>query len=179
MQMGLKLKPLKRLQFNVDANYTDWSKWDKIEIQFDKQISLLQMARIFGQADASKLVIPRGYTDPIHFGFGMEVGLTQAFKLRFGYEPRKTSVPESAFDLIAPMPSLTIRSVGLGYETRSGTKIDATFSYAKARYNVPADTSCKMNFSNFFNVIYNPYSVLDVSGSIVVRYGGVSIPKPF
>ncbi|MGC4059477.1 MAG: outer membrane protein transport protein [Aquabacterium sp.] len=178
-QMGFKVKPLSNVQFNADVNYTDWSKWDKLEIQFDKQVALLQMARIFGQADASKLVIPRNYKDPIHFGFGMEVGLTKAFKVRFGYEPRKTSVPQSAFDLIAPLPTMTVRSVGVGYEAKSGLKVDATFSYAKGHYNIPAETSCNLNCSNFFNVIYNPYAGLDVSGSMTVRYGGMSITQPF
>jgi hypothetical protein len=36
-----------------------------------------------------------------------------------------------------------------------------------------------MNCSNFFNVIYNPYAGLDVSGSMTVRYGGMSITQPF
>jgi len=179
IQMGFKIKPIDRLQFNVDANYTDWSKWDKLEIQFDKQVALLQMARIFGQADASKLVIPRNYKDPIHFGFGMEVGVAKGFKLRFGYEPRKTSIPQSSFDLIAPLPTMTVRSIGAGYEAKSGLKVDATFSYAKGHYNIPAEASCNMNCSNFFNVIYNPYAGLDVSGSMTVRYGGMSITKPF
>lgn len=179
LQAGIKLKPTDRIQFNMDAMYTDWSKWDKLEIQFDRQIALLQMARIFGQADASKLVIPRGYRDPIHYGFGVEVGITRGFKLRYGYEPRKTSIPQSAFDLIAPLPTMTVRSLGMGYESPSGLKIDATYSYAKGKYDIPAETSCNLNCSNFFNVIYNPYAGLDVSGSMTVRYGGMSITKPF
>ena len=88
-------------------------------------------------------------------------------------------MPQSAFDLIAPLPTMTVRSIGLGYESPSGLKIDAAYSYAKGRFNVPADTSCNMNCSNFFNVIYNPYAGLDVSGSMTVRYGGMSITKPF
>lgn len=178
-QAGIKFKPIDRVQFNVDAMYTDWSKWDQLEIKFDRQVALLQMARIFGQADASKLVIPRNYRDPIHFGFGLEVAVTRGFKLRYGYEPRKTSVPQSSFDLIAPLPKMTIRSVGVGYESPSGLKIDATYSYATGKYDIPAETSCNMNCSNFFNIIYNPYAGLDVSGSMTVRYGGMSITKPF
>lgn len=170
---------MSRLQFNVDVNYTDWRKWDKLEIQFDRQVNLLQMARIFGQGDASRLVIPRGYKDPVHFGYGMEVGVTKSFKLRFGYEPRKTSVPQSAFDLIAPLPQLNVRSIGFGYEAPSGLKVDAAFSYATGRYKIPADTSCNLNCTNFFNLIYNPYAGLDVSGTTTLRYGGVSITQPF
>jgi long-subunit fatty acid transport protein len=179
IQAGIKLKPFDWLQFNMDANYTNWARWNKLEIQFDRQVELLKMARIFGQADPSKLVIPRGYKDPMHYGFGMEVGLTKAFKLRFGYEPRHTSVPNSALDLIAPLPDITIRSVGFGYETPSGMKVDGALSFASAKYNIKADSSCNLNCSNFFNLIYNPYAGLDVSGTTTVRYGGVSITKPF
>lgn len=178
-QLGFKVKPFSRLQFNVDVNYTDWRKWDKLEIQFDREVNLLQMARIFGQGDASKLVIPRGYKDPVHLGYGMEIGVTKAFKLRFGYEPRKTSVPQSAFDLIAPLPQLNVRSIGFGYELPSGLKVDGAVSYAKGRYKIPANTSCNLNCTNFFNLIYNPYAGLDVSGTTTVRYGGVSITQPF
>ncbi|MFT3858043.1 MAG: outer membrane protein transport protein [Aquabacterium sp.] len=178
-QVGLKFKPHDRVQLNVDVNYTDWRKWDKLEIQFDQQIALLQMARLFGQADPTKLVMPRRYTDPVHLGFGLELGVTQNFKLRFGYEPRKSSVPASAFDLIAPLPTMTIYSMGVGYEAKSGLKVDATVSYAKGRFDIPADTSCNVNCSNFFNIIYNPYAGLDLSGSMTVRYGGISITQPF
>lgn len=178
-QLGIKVKPFNWLQLNMDASYTNWAKWNNLEIQFDKQLELLKMARLFGQADPSKIVIPRGYQDPIHFGFGLEVALTPTFRVRYGYEPRKTSVPQSAFDLIAPLPNLTIRSVGVGYQSPSGTKVDATFSYAKGKYNVPADSSCNLNCTNFFNLIYNPYAGLDVSGTTTVRYGGMTITKPF
>ena len=178
-QLGFKFKPHERVQFNMDVNYTDWRKWKNLEIQFDQQVALLEMARLFGQADPSKLVIPRGYKDPIHLGFGLEFKVTRAFKLRFGYEPRKTSIPQSAFDLIAPLPTMTVRSVGVGYETESGLKINATASYAKGRYNIPAETSCNANCSNFFNVIYNPYAGLDLAGTMTVRYGGVSVSRPF
>jgi len=178
-QLGFKLKPHERVQFNMDVNYTDWRRWDRLEFQFDQQIALLEMARVFGQADPSKLVIPRHYTAPIHYGFGLELGLTPALKLRLGYEPRKSSVPESAFDLIAPLPTMTVKSVGLGYTASSGLKVDATVSYAKGHFDIPADTSCNANCSNFFNVIYNPYAGLDLSGSMTVRYAGVTITKPF
>jgi hypothetical protein len=44
---------------------------------------------------------------------------------------------------------------------------------------VPAEGSCNMNCSNFFNVIYNPYAGLDVAGGIRIRYVGVTLSHPF
>jgi long-subunit fatty acid transport protein len=179
VQLGLKFKPLDRVQLNVDANWTHWKRWDKLTIQFDRPVALLEMARIFGQADSTKLVIPRGYQNPVHFGVGLQIKATDSITLRAGYEPRKSSVPRSALDLIAPLPDITIKSLGIGFVAHDGMRIDATASYASGRFNLPAETSCNLNCSNFFNAIYNPYAGLDVSGGIRIRYFGVTLTQPF
>jgi long-subunit fatty acid transport protein len=178
-QVGIKIKPLSFLQLNVDANWTNWKRWDQMTFQFDQQVALLQMARLFGQPDASKLVIPRGYKSPLHFGYGMDLSIGQSIHLRAGYEPRKSSVPRSAMDLIAPMPDLTVKSVGIGYTTKGGTRFDATASYAHGKFDLPANTSCNLNCNNFFNVIYNPYAGLDIKGGIRIRYAGISMSHEF
>lgn len=179
LQIGFKLKPIERVQFNVDANWTNWKKWSHLTFEFDQDVELLKMARLFGQADASKLVIPRQYESRWHYGFGLQLRVTDALMLRFGYEPRKSSVSRETLDLIAPLPDMTIKSVGLAYRLDSGMTINAAASYASGKYNIPADTSCNLNCTNFFNVIYNPYAGLDVSGVTRVRYGGISITQPF
>ncbi len=179
VQLGITLRPLDRLQLNLDAGWTNWKRWDKFTFQFDQNINLLMMARIFGVADASKLVIPRGYKNTVNYSAGLQARLTDKITLRAGYEPRKSSIPQSKMDLIAPLPDLTIKSIGLGYELHEGTRIDVAASYATARFNLPAETSCNLNCSNFFNVIYNPYAGLDVSGGIRVRYFGVTLTHPF
>jgi long-subunit fatty acid transport protein len=178
-QIGIKVKPLSFLQFNIDANWTNWKRWDKMTFQFDQQIALLQMARLFGQADASKLIIPRGYKSPLHFGYGMDLSIGPSIHVRAGYEPRKSSVPRSAMDLIAPMPDLAVNSVGLGYTTKGGTRFDVTASYAHGKFDLPANTSCNLNCNNFFNVIYNPYAGLDINGGIRIRYAGVAMSHDF
>lgn len=178
-QTGLKLKVFDRVQLNMDAGWTNWKKWDNLTFQFDQNVKLLEMARLFGQADPSKLVIPRKYENHWSYGFGLQVKVTDAFTLRAGYEPRKTSVPQSSIDLIAPLPDLTIKSLGFAYQFDSGMTVNAVASYASGKYKVPAEGSCNLNCSNFFNVIYNPYAGLDVSGGIRVRYGAVSITQPF
>jgi long-subunit fatty acid transport protein len=179
IQVGLKVKPTDRVQLNVDANWSNWKRWDKLTFQFDKSINLLEMARIFGQADPSKLIIPRGYKNTINYNFGLQVKVTDALTLRAGYEPRKSSVPENKIDLISPLPDLTIKSIGLGYETREGLRIDAAASYASGKFDIPSDGSCNLNCTNFFNAVYNPYAGLDVAGGIRIRYFGVTITKPF
>jgi long-subunit fatty acid transport protein len=163
----------------VDANWTDWSKWDHLTFQFDQEIKLLQMARLYGRGDSSQLVISRGYRSVIHYGYGMEYSLLPQLKLRFGYEPRRSSIPNDKMDLIAPLPKVRIKSLGLSWSTDAGTTIDIGGSMAYGRYKVPANTSCNLNCTDFFNLIYNPYAGLNVSGETRLRYGGITIRHPF
>ncbi len=179
VQVGVKVKPTKRLQVNLDAGWSNWEKWDKLTMQFDQPINLLMMARMFGLEDPSKLVLKRGYRNTITYGVGLQYQLTESLILRAGYEQRPSSIPTSAMDLIAPLPDLAVKSLGIGYATRSGLRIDATASYAEGQFTVVADGSCNLNCSNFLNAIYNPYGGLDVSGGIRIRYFGIQITQPF
>mgnify|MGYP003381009982 CR=1 FL=1 len=47
------------------------------------------------------------------------------------------------------------------------------------RYNVPARTDCNLNCDGFFNIVYNPYAAMDVSGGITIRYLGIGISHEF
>jgi long-subunit fatty acid transport protein len=178
-QIGVKVKPLKFLQLNVDANYTDWGSWDALTFQFDQSIKLLEVARMFGVANSSQLVIPRGYRSVWHWGFGLQAQVTNALKLRVGYEPRKSSIPADKIDLIAPLPDTKVFSVGFNYQLDPKTDINFGASYMKGDFSAPANTSCNLNCTNFLNLIYNPYAGLDVSGGIRVRYVGMSYNKRF
>ena len=179
VQLGVKLQPHRRVQLNLDAGWTNWKRWDKLTFQFDQQINLLMMARLFGQTDPSKLVIPRGYENQIDYSAGLQLQVTDKITVRAGYEPRKSAIPRNKMDLIAPLPDITVKSLGVGYQVKDGMRIDVAASYASATFDLPAETSCNLNCSNFFNVIYNPYAGLDVSGGIRIRYFGIQLTHPF
>lgn len=174
-QVGIKLKPIKKLQFNVDANYTDWGSWDALTLKFDQSIKLLEMAHLFGIADATQLKIPRGYRSVLHWSFGVQAEVTNKLTLRAGYEPRKSSVPAGSIDLIAPLPDTKVFSLGFNYKINPNIDLSVGASYMKGDYKIPARSSCNLNCDNFFNVIYNPYAGLDISGGIRVRYLGASL----
>jgi len=178
-QIGVKVKPVKYLQLNVDANYTDWGSWDALTMKFDQSIKLLEVARMFGVTDSTQLVMPRGYRSVWHWGFGVQAKITHELTLRAGYEPRKSSIPADKIDLVAPMPDSKMYSVGFNYRIDRKSDINFGASYLKGDFNVPANTSCNLNCTNFLNVIYNPYAGLDVSGGIRVRYFGISYNERF
>ncbi|CAN5898790.1 outer membrane protein transport protein [soil metagenome] len=179
IQMGIKLKPVDFLQFTMDMSYADWSKWKTLTFKFDQNIGLLEMGRLFGVANPSQLVLPLGAKNVISYGFGMQAQLTKKMALRLGYEPRRSSIPSDKLSLFAPLPDTKLKSIGFQYKFDSGGVLNVAGSYLKGTYDVPARTDCNLNCDGFFNLIYNPYAAMNVSGNIIVRYGGMSYTHPF
>lgn len=177
-QVGFKFKPVERLQFNVDANYTHWSEWDKLTLQFDQSIKLFEAARVVGVTDSSKLVMETGLKSVLHWGFGMQVKATKKLTLRFGYEPRKSSVPANRISFQA-IPDTKIYSLGFGLKVDRDSDFNVAASYMKGEFHAPANSSCNLNCDKMMNAVYNPYAGLDVSGGIRVRYFGFNFTKRF
>jgi long-subunit fatty acid transport protein len=175
----MKFIPLRQWQMNFVLGWTNWKRWDKLTIEFDQPIALLQMAKLFGVQDSSKLVLKRGYRNTITMGVGVQYQPTENFTIRAGYENRPSSVSPSVFDLIAPVPDLQLFGVGLGYKFDKKSGVDVGASLVKGSFNIPAGQSCNLNCSDFFNLIYNPYAGLNVRGNMYIRYLGVSFSKVF
>jgi long-subunit fatty acid transport protein len=179
VQLGLKFKPVKYVQLNVDASYARWSDWNAFVFEFDDSIKLLEVARLYGIPDSTKLKIPRGYKSVVNFGYGLQLFPFDSLALRFGYEPRKSSIPINKIDLLAPLPDTKLYSVGLAYKVNKDIDISLTASYMTGKFDAPAETSDNLNSSKFLNIIYNPYAGQDVAGNITVRYVGFSLNHRF
>lgn len=179
IQIGMKFKPLRQWQMNFDLGWTNWKRWDKLTVEFDQPIALLQTASLFGVQDSSKLVLKRGYRNTITKGVGVQYQPTEKVTLRAGYENRPSSVSPSVFDLIAPLPDMQLFGVGMGYKFDKNSSVDVGASLVRGTFNIPAGQSCNMNCSDFFNLIYNPYAGLNVRGDMYIRYLGVSFSKVF
>lgn len=179
LQVGVKLRPIRYVQLNVDASIAKWSDWNALTFEFDQSVKLLEVARLYGIADSTKLKIPRGYKSLVNYGFGLQLFPTEKVALRLGYEPRKSSIPGDKIDLIAPLPDTKLYSVGLNYKFSPHSDISLTASYMAGKFDTPANTDCNMNCNKFLNVIYNPYAGLDVAGDIKVRYAGLSFTHRF
>jgi long-subunit fatty acid transport protein len=179
VQLGIKLRPVRYVQLNVDASYATWGDWDALTFEFDQSVKLLEVARLYGIPDSTRLKIPRGYKSLVNFGYGLQLFPTEKLTLRFGFEPRKSSVPADKLDLIAPLPDTKLYGVGANYKISNDTDISLTASYMKGRFSAPANSDCNLNCNTFLNVIYNPYAGQDVAGDIHVRYVGFNLNKRF
>jgi len=171
-QFGIKLKPVSFVQFNLDVSWADWSKWNSMTLQFDNNIGVLEMAHLFGVANSTQLTMPLGFKSVVNYGAGLQLQVTKDLALRFGYEPRKSSVPGDKISLLTPLPDTKLLSTGLEYKITEADTVALGASYMKGTYRVPARTDCNLNCDGFFNLIYNPYAAMNVSGSLIVRYFG-------
>ncbi|MET3120781.1 long-subunit fatty acid transport protein [Oxalobacteraceae bacterium GrIS 2.11] len=178
-QFGLKVKPLDFVQLNLDVSYTDWAKWNHITLQFDQNVNVLEVAHLYGYADASKLTLPLGWRSVVNYGTGLQIQATSNLALRFGYEPRKSSVPANAISLLTPLPDTKLYGAGFEFKTDTGDALTVGASFMKGTYNVKARTDCNLNCDGFFNLIYNPYAATNVRGDFIVRYFGVKYSHTF
>lgn len=179
VQFGMKLKPTKKFQVNLDASWDEGEKMSAVKLQFDQQIDLLKMLRMFGEADPSTATLKLGGQSKWSWGVGLQFMPNDRLTFRLGYEDRKSTFPSDKLSLTTPLPDLISKSIGVGYVTKTGTRLNLTYSYTHGTFNIPAEGSCNMNCSNFFNVVYNPYAGLDVNGDMTIKYIGLLVAKPF
>lgn len=179
VQLGLKLKPIAAVQVNLDASWADWGKWSALHFKFDQSIKVLEVARLFGIGEANQLTIPRGYRSVWHYGLGVQVRLHERVTLLLGYEPRKSSIPSNKLDLLAALPDLVGKSIGVKLKLSEKSTLQVGASYLAGRFNVPAGTSSNANATNLTNLVYNPYAGLDISGFTAARYIGLTFATEF
>lgn len=179
-QIGTKWKVHPRVRLSLDASWTDWAQWNKFYMQFDQELAVLKLARLFGYPDASKLEFPRGYKSVWSFGYGMELDVTDRLKFRLGIDDRKSSIPQDKLDILAPLTDAKLYGVGLGYKVSKNFDIDLTAALMNTKAYVTAkNPSTNLNDAGLLNVVYNPYAGLDVKSGLSIKYGGVTFRKRF
>jgi len=180
LQLGVKLKPIKQLVLTCDAHWTDWEAWPTLEIQFDQKIQLLRFARMLGYMNSPKaMVLNLGFENTWHFSYGIEIRPIKRLALRFGYEPRPTSVQDDLFGPV-PMSDMDIYSVGIGFtiedhpkpkpgnfhellkQIQHPTAIDLNVTLVQLKdKTVGFNESTNMNSIDFTDIVYNPYAGLE------------------
>jgi len=179
LQMGVKIRPIKQITFTCDANYTDWEAWPELKIDFDQKIQLLRFTRMLGYTGSPKsMVINLGLENTWHFSYGLEIRPIKKLAIRFGYDPRPTSVPDDKFGPI-PMSDMELMSVGIGLTIEDKPKpkpkglralmkqlehpsaIDLNVTRVGITdKTVGFNESTNMNSTDFTKIVYNPYAGL-------------------
>jgi long-subunit fatty acid transport protein len=177
VQIGMKLQPIPRVKFLVDANWTEWSAWKSTQIVFDHDMKQLQMARLMGyQGGPRNLIMVNNFKDTWHLTYGLELQPFHPVTLRFGYEFRPSSIQDNLFGPI-PLADMKLYSVGLGVDLPVPARkfkdlhgfmdqlqhpdhIDLGFTYMTSETTVNFNQSKLFNSTDFTGIIYNPFAGL-------------------
>ena len=174
-QAGIKYKVMPDLQVNFDLGWTDFKAWEKFQFEFDRQISALKIAKLLSnEVTDSSLSIPLGFKSPWSWGIGVEYSATDRLKLRAGYEPRASAIPNDKRNTLVPINNAQLFGLGLGYRFDEDTDIDLSVGFLRSRDNIPANTSSMSNKTGVDNILLNPYAGLDVKTNTKVTILGLN-----
>ena len=174
-QTGIKYKILPDLQVNFDIGWTDYRAWDKFKFEFDRQISAFKIAKLLSEniGDAS-LALPLEFTSPWNFGIGFEYSATDRLKLRAGYEPRTSAIPDNKRNTMIPINNAQLFGLGVGYQFDADTELDLSIGFLRSRDKIPANTSSLANQTGVNNILLNPYAGLNIKTDTKVTILGLN-----
>ncbi|MEH6344515.1 MAG: outer membrane protein transport protein [Bermanella sp.] len=181
-QTGFKFRFMDKLQFNVDAGWTDYDEWESFKFEFDRQLDFLNAAKILAPTEvtATSLEQRLDYKSHWNFGFGLEYQLSSRLKARLGYEPRSSSIPDGQRNVMAPFGEANIYAVGFGYQWDLDTVVDVSLSFMKSEEEILAsDPSGSLNTDCLTCVAANPYPGLDVKTYLSVAAAGITFRTKF
>lgn len=174
-QAGIKYKVLPDLQVNVDVGWTDFSSWDKFKFEFDREVTALKIAKLLSNdVTDSSLSLPLGFQSSWNWGIGFEYSVNDRLKLRAGYEPRTSAIPDDKRNTMVPINNAQLFGMGLGYRFDEDTDIDLSLAFLRSRDNIPAGTSSLSNKEGVDNLLLNPYAGLNVSTNTKVTILGIN-----
>lgn len=190
LQLGVKLRAFDKIQLNVDAGWTDLKKWDALEFQFDRKLDFLSAGKTTapGLLTDTSLKQEMLYKSVWSFGFGLAYDLNTRTQLRFGYEPRQTSIPDDGRSVQAPLGFAELFSMGVGYQWDRDTVIDMSLGFMQSKENIWADPMGSTDYPTSSNAINrncltcsvsSPYPGLDVKTKLTIATMGFSFRTKF
>ena len=175
IQAGIKYKILPKLQVNFDVGWTDYKAWNEFKFEFDRQITALKIAKLLSpNVTNNSLSIPLEFKSPWNYGIGFEYSATDRLKIRLGYEPRTSAIPDDKRNTMVPINNARLYGFGIGYKFDPDTDIDLSFAYLESKDSIPANTSSLANQKGVNNLLLNPYAGLNVKTDTKITFFGLS-----
>lgn len=180
VQLGIKLKPFRRLTLLADLHWANWSVLHEDRYTFDQDIQLLQLIKVLGYTGGNRdLVLRRNFKDTWHWSVGMELQLTDWLAWRVGYAYRPTSVQMELYDSLYALPDLAFYSTGFNIKLRNEIQIDLGFGYlVNDELKIPDNSSSLLNSTDPFTPVYNPYAGLNYRQKTEVFLGSLKFTMP-
>ncbi len=147
--------------------------------------------RHYNDADIILIGVSRCGKTPTSLYMAMQYDLNSRIKLRMGYEPRKSSIPDDRRSVQAPLGDANLYSVGMGYQWDKDTVVDLSLSFMQSEEVILADpqgadaTGEYPNSSDSINrncltcTVTNPYPGLNVETKLTIGAAGISFRTKF
>lgn len=186
INFGTSIRVLPNLKVNLDARWIEYSVWDTLDFKFDRNIDYLTLSSVLNRisgvgdyADPDEMRIRREYEDCWSFALGVEYTLNDNFVVRFGYEPRTTSIPDDATDLLFPITDADLYTTGFGWQFNKTTRVEGAFGYLYSNSKTPSGGSTNANSEIEGDVVYNPYFATDFENTTTAYLFALSIDQKF
>ncbi|ETR70669.1 MAG: aromatic hydrocarbon degradation membrane protein [Candidatus Magnetoglobus multicellularis str. Araruama] len=159
VQLGVMVKPFRRLKVMMDWHWTDWTSTDAYVMQFDQNIQVVMMTQMLGyDGPAYQLIYPKHFDNPWHLSVGFEYEMHDWLTVRLGFEDRQTCAKDHLFDLFS-LPDVYLYGAGLGIQWVPGLDIDLGVAYLTYNdYYVPNNTSTNLNYTGSGTPVYSPFA---------------------
>lgn len=159
---GISLRVFPDLKINLDYKWTETSKWKELDFQFDEPIATLGLLEFIEGVSADALTVPRDYEDAANWALGIEYQYNDQLALRFGYEPRKSGIPDDKRDFLLPLGDFDLYGIGCEYRLDPDQVFDFAIGYGKIDEYVKTGESTNGNDVRPDNFVYNPSAGQDV-----------------
>lgn len=187
LSFGTSIRVLPSLKVNVDLRWIEYSVWDTLDFKFDRNVDFLTLASVVNfvspgvgdDADPDEMRIPRHYEDSWSAALGVEYTMNDNLVLRFGYEPRASSIPDDRTDLLFPITDAQLFSCGFGWQYDKSTRIEGSFGYLYSDSNTPSGKSRNANSDIEGDVVYNPYFATDFENTTTAYLFALSVDQKF
>jgi long-subunit fatty acid transport protein len=125
------------------------------------------------------MIIARDYEDTWSWAIGLEYQVNNNWVARVGYEPRTSSIPDNATDLLFPLGEMDLYTAGLGWQFDRVTHVDAAIAYLHSETSTPTCESQNANSCIEGNVVYNPYFATPFENEVNGVLVALSIDRKF
>ncbi|MBN1222425.1 MAG: outer membrane protein transport protein [Candidatus Aminicenantes bacterium] len=123
---GIAFKPTRNITLTADAQYTQWSKIDIINLAFTDPSWVLLMEQTEGN------MLKLEWDSRVQIRFGAEYKLTEKLALRGGYYYDPSAAPDMTRNILLPITDFNCFAFGIGYEL-NGVHIDLGAEYLSGK----------------------------------------------
>ena len=119
---GYTLKPTSKWTINFDLEWTDWSEY-KYQTTYYPNLTNANQRSVLSTGNPQL----RDWTSVWAESLGVQYALTDAFRLRAGYNHHQTPIPENDVDTEFPDSDSNAFTVGFGYDLTKNLTIDLAY----------------------------------------------------